>query len=114
MVYECKHVGITTQIPPSMYVSVLIFPLAFSVNAAYQRREGALSHSAAFKAYCLSLYLHHRRWQFEEHVPHDFLACSCEKFTQLFASVRAYVTATSEYHKAYQLQVLSAAMELQF
>ena len=32
-----------------MYVTILIFPLSFAVNAAYNRREGALAVFASFK-----------------------------------------------------------------
>ena len=90
----------TADTPRAIYVSVLIFPLAFMMNAAYQRREGTLSHVAEFKASCLSLYLNHRCWQFDEAVPHDFIRCSCNAFSELFASVRAYLTAESEFGKA--------------
>ena len=44
LVKLCEWYNATADIPASIYVSVLIFPLAFAVNAAYQRREGALSH----------------------------------------------------------------------
>ena len=78
--------------------------MAFMVNAAYQRREGALSHVAELKASCLSLYLSHRCWQFDETVPHDFIQCSSRSLSSLFCSVRAYLTAQSEREKRCRLQ----------
>ena len=44
LVCFCEEFGMTAPVPASIYISVLIFPLAFAVNAAYQRREGALGH----------------------------------------------------------------------
>ena len=99
-----RHWHMTADIPFTIHISLLIFPLAFCVNAGYQRREGALSYSAQFKANCLTLYLHHRCFQFEEQVPHDFIQCSCSAFTSLFEAVRMYLTASTEESKVYDLQ----------
>ena len=95
-VIVCERFRITAGIPSALWVNVLLFPLAFAVNAAYQRREGALSNSAEFKAGCLNLYLNHRCWHFDPNVPHDFLRCSCACFTTLFENVRGYLTAKTE------------------
>ena len=94
----------TAEIPFTIHISLLIFPLAFSVDAGYKRREGALAHSAQFRASCLALYLHHRCFQFEEKVPHDLLSCSCGAFTSLFEAVRKYLTASTEDTKMEQMQ----------
>ena len=102
----CKTFNLTATFPTGIWVNVLLFPLAFSVNAAYRRREGALALSAEFKATCLSLYLSHRCWQFEESVPHDFLPSSCACFTALFDSVRGYLTAQTEHRKKHELRLL--------
>ena len=101
-VVVCKRFGIVATIPTGLWVNVLLFPLAFSVNAAYQRREGALSQSAEFKASCLTLYLSHRCWLFHETVPHDFLHCSCACFGALFDEVRGYLIAKSEAQKVWR------------
>ena len=90
----------------SIYVNVLIFPLAFSVNAAYGRREGALALFASFKGCCLSLYLSHRCWQFEDGIPGDFVQCSQVAISALFSSVQGYLTAKTEAEKVDQLQVV--------
>ena len=106
----CAKWGAAASFPPGLWTNVLLFPLAFAVNAAYQRREGALSHSAEFKARCLALYLSHRCWHFDETVPPDFLRCSCEAFGALFESVRGYLTAKSEEQKVQQLRLVYDAL----
>ena len=102
----CRHWGIVADFPTTLWVNILLFPLAFAVNAAYQRREGALATAAAFKASCLTLYLCHRCWHFEERVPHDFLRCSCSCFSTLFENVRGYLTAKTEDQKRQQMRAI--------
>lgn len=41
---------------------LFVFPLAFSVNAAYQRRQDALNHFAGLKANLWALYHYHTKW----------------------------------------------------
>ena len=106
LVALCQYSSIVSAVPPSLWVNALLFPLAFSVNAAYQRREGALSQSAEFKACCLTLYLSHRCWQFERTVPHDFLRCSSTCFTTLFEKVKGYLIAKTEGEKVAQLRAV--------
>ena len=102
----CNRYNITADIPFTMHISLLIFPLAFSVNAGYSARAGALMHAAEFKASCLSLYLNHRCFQFEKQVPLDFLTCSCDAFTSLFKAVREYLTTRSEADKLHNMQLV--------
>ena len=44
LVYFCESLDWAANIPASIFISVLIFPMAFAVNAAYHRREAALSN----------------------------------------------------------------------
>ena len=100
----CARLGVTAPLPSGLWVNVLLFPLAFAVNSAFGRREGALANSADFKACCLTLYLSHRCWHFERDIPHDFLRCSSACFTRLFEHVRGYLTARTEDQKRVQLR----------
>ena len=71
----------------------------------------ALTHAAThyfseFKASCLTLYLSHRCWSFEENVPPDFMNCSFQYFSDLFTRVRGYLSADTEAAKHRQLQLV--------
>ena len=44
-------------IQPTLLLNILLFPLAFAVNAAYARRESALAHFAYFKSSVLNMYV---------------------------------------------------------
>ena len=40
----------------------VVFPIVFSINAAYRRREEALRYFASIKAHSAALYFAHRDW----------------------------------------------------
>ncbi len=48
---------------PSGLIGVaIIFPIVFSINAAYRRREEALRYFASLKAHCVAIFNAHRDW----------------------------------------------------
>ena len=81
------------------------------------------SRVSQFKASCLTLYLSHRCWSFEESFPPDFMNCSCQYFSDLFMRVRGYLSADTEgakhrhaqlvYDSFSQLSLLNDVMRIQ-
>ena len=72
----------------TVLLNLLIFPLAFTVTAAYSRRESALTHWGTFKGSAHDMYLQYRCWQFLPDLPVDFLDCSRACILQLFTAAR--------------------------
>ncbi|MEM7568776.1 MAG: hypothetical protein AAF337_03175 [Pseudomonadota bacterium] len=60
--YVCIAFGFRAELPSTLIAVAIVFPIAFSINAAYQRREQALSHLASFRATTAALYWAHRDW----------------------------------------------------
>lgn len=58
----CRRFGIIIELPTNLIGIAVIFPLVFSINSAYKRREEALKAYATFKAHAVSIYLAHRDW----------------------------------------------------
>lgn len=58
----CYHLDIIIDLPTALIGIAIIFPIVFSINAAYRRREEALGHFASLKAHAISLYYAHRDW----------------------------------------------------
>lgn len=56
----CIKFNFAFSIPLEMIGIAIIFPIVFSINAAYTRREKALDHYANIKALCVSLFQVHR------------------------------------------------------
>jgi predicted membrane chloride channel (bestrophin family) len=66
----CVRWGVPVDIPSSILGVAIVFPIVFSINAAYRRREEALSHLASFKSHAAALYWAHRDWLKVEDMAH--------------------------------------------
>lgn len=58
----CILLDIRADLPSTLIAVAIVFPIAFSINAAYQRREQALGYIASFRAAHTALFLAHRDW----------------------------------------------------
>ena len=97
--YTCLQMGFVINIPTGLIGTAVIFPIVFSINAAYRRREEALRHFASLKAHAIALYYAHRDWP-----PNDEVACGQEMsklIARLLQQVAAYLT-TSEDETKFQ------------
>ena len=61
-VYLSRQFDLTVDLPISLVGIAVVFPLVFSINSAYRRREEALRYFASLKAYAIALYYAHRDW----------------------------------------------------
>lgn len=61
--YLSIYHGITAEFPLTLVLTAVVFPIVFSIDAAYKRREAALDHYADIKAHVKALYLAVRDWQ---------------------------------------------------
>ena len=110
LTWQCALRGWTLNVQPTLLLNVLLFPLSFAVNAAYQRREAALQHFGTFKSCTLNVYLLHRCWQFEDQLPDDFLECSRGLIRTVYGSARKYLMSRSEWEKKKQLKTFYDAV----
>jgi len=67
--YLCIHHDLRSDLPSSLIAVAIVFPIVFSIGAAYQRREEALQSLAKLRASIASLYFAHRDW-IEDSEPH--------------------------------------------
>lgn len=58
----CLARGWTAEFPTTLISVAIVFPIVFSINAAYNRRERALKSLGSIKASALALLLAHRDW----------------------------------------------------
>ena len=54
--YICAELGFHFNVPTDLISIAIVFPIVFSIHAAYNRREKALDPNAVFWAYYLYLY----------------------------------------------------------
>ena len=60
--YACLRFDYIIDLPTGIIGIAVVFPIVFSINAAYRRREEALRYFAAIKAHAAALYYAHRDW----------------------------------------------------
>ncbi len=64
--YLCILYDVAVELPTTLISVAIVFPIVFSINAAYRRREEALRAFASLKAHAVALFYAHRDW-----VPND-------------------------------------------
>ncbi len=62
VVFLCRQVGFLVDLPTTLIGIAVVFPLVFSINSAYKRREDALRAFASLKAHGVALVFAHREW----------------------------------------------------
>eukprot|EP01006_Ploeotia_vitrea_P048565 TRINITY_DN67251_c10_g1_i1.p1 TRINITY_DN67251_c10_g1~~TRINITY_DN67251_c10_g1_i1.p1 ORF type:complete len:580 (+),score=32.29 TRINITY_DN67251_c10_g1_i1:48-1787(+) len=96
---------VQTDVSPSLFMSILVFPLSFSVQSAYQRREKALADLSTIKGSTLNLFLLYKDWSVDvQGLGLQFIYSSGNTIIHLFTLIRLYLTCKYEPHKEYYLQ----------
>jgi predicted membrane chloride channel (bestrophin family) len=60
--YACWLLRWTADIPTNLIAIALVFPIGFSIQAAYRRREEVLGYWTSFTTQAVGLYYAHRDW----------------------------------------------------
>ncbi|BFM12622.1 hypothetical protein R50072_27750 [Simiduia litorea] len=60
--YLCIRYGVVADFPLTLIATAIVFPVVFSINGAYKRREQALTKYSDLKAYGKALYFATRDW----------------------------------------------------
>ena len=60
--YLCLKYNIVVALPTALIGIAIVFPIVFSINAAFRRREEALRYFASLKAHSMALFYAHRDW----------------------------------------------------
>jgi predicted membrane chloride channel (bestrophin family) len=60
--FGCEYFGFRADIPTSLIGLAVVFPIVFSISAAYRRREESLRYFGGLKAHAVALYFAHRDW----------------------------------------------------
>ena len=58
----CEYLSIVGDMPTSLIGLAVVFPLVFSINASFQRRDEALNQYGKINANLASLYFAHKGW----------------------------------------------------
>lgn len=107
----CGRYQIIADFPLTLVGIAIVFPVVFSIDSAYKRRERALWMLSDFKAHVLSLYLASRDWlegneTFENEIK--------DKLMEVYCSIREIFTNGEKYKEMAELTIYSKMSELSY
>ena len=98
--FICNKYEIYASLPSNLIGVAIIFPIVFSMNAAYIRREEALRYLSSIKASVIAIYYAHRDWinsdAPEEQVQEEISLL----IQQLFKAIKEYFASSSKEEEA--------------
>lgn len=91
--YLCNRFGFYADLPSGLVGIAIIFPIVFSINSAYKRREEALKYFASLRANAIAIYYAHRDWV-PDNPEHGRRAK--KMITRLLSGIREYFLSSTE------------------
>ena len=90
-VYLFRRFDITCNIHVALFVSPIVFPLAFSINTDFQRREKVLDDLASFKSAAMVWFFCMRDWKEAAQMDDQWLKACHYKLKSLLLYLREYL-----------------------
>ncbi|EDV20489.1 uncharacterized protein TRIADDRAFT_60937 [Trichoplax adhaerens] len=78
------------------FVGPTVFPLAFQINATFQRRERVLEYLAEMKAALMELLFCHKNWTKPAGLPNSFARTTALRLQELIVSIHLYLLQEKE------------------
>ncbi|MBT3180235.1 MAG: hypothetical protein HOB40_02990 [Candidatus Marinimicrobia bacterium] len=97
--YTCLELGFIFDIPTDLIGIAIVFPIVFSINAAYVRREKALTHFSEIKGSALAIRLAHMHWVNADTSSH--LKKLDNLYSQFFKKLSSYLKSDSPTKELY-------------
>lgn len=104
--FMCQKLRLDFDVHMSIFVSPIVFPLAFSINADFQRRERVLEDLAQFKGALVVLFFCHRDWLQSSGLPKDFLKTVNSKLKGLVLNIKEYLLTEKLMRRSFILSVI--------
>ena len=90
-VYVVRLLNIPYNVPVSLFVSPIVFPLAFSIHTDFQRREKVLDDLANFKSSSMTWFFCMRDWKEAAGLDDDWMKAVIMKVKSMLFHVREYL-----------------------
>ena len=89
--FLCLRFELVSDMPTTLIGIAVIFPIVFSINGSYRRREQALLHFSSLKSHAVALYYAHRDWIPQNENEHKNRAI--DMVSELLTAIREYLVA---------------------
>ncbi len=96
--YVCYHMGFLAKFPDMLVGVAIVFPVVFSISAAYTRRETALQRFSDFKGHAVVIYYATRDWTTDKN--NELPDRTRELVRELLVRIRSMFTSTK--HKDWE------------
>ncbi len=97
--YICLEMGFIFDMPTDLIGIAIVFPIVFSINAAYARREKALTHFSEIKGSALAIRIAHLHWVEKDTSP--LINKLDSLYTSFFDLISSYLMADKPNEKSY-------------
>ncbi|XP_065643649.1 uncharacterized protein LOC136075172 [Hydra vulgaris] len=104
--YACKSFDIEYDINVTLFVSPIVFPLAFSINTDFQRREKVLEDLALFKSSSMMWFFCLRDWREACELDDAFMKTVRNKLKCLLFHLREYLLTEKLDRRQFILRVI--------
>ena len=104
--YACKSLNIAYEVHVTLFVSPIVFPLAFSINTDFQRREKVLEDLAGFKSAAMMWFFCLRDWRDACKLDDQFMKAVRNKLKGLLFHLREYLLTEKIHRRNYILRVI--------
>ena len=84
--YYCHQTGLVANFPLTLVSLAIVFPIVFSINSAYRRREKALEQYAIVKGHFIGLFYASRDWV--SYSPNPYPKRFIEQFEENIKAIR--------------------------
>ena len=91
LTYACEKAGLVYDIQTSLFISPIVFPLAFSINTDFQRKEKVLEDLALFKSSAMMWIFCMREWREACAFDENFIKTVRNKIQGLMVHLRMYL-----------------------
>ncbi|MEO9804113.1 MAG: bestrophin family ion channel [Reichenbachiella sp.] len=106
----CGHYGLVADFPLNLVGIAIVFPVVFSIDSAYKRRESALGQLSDLRAHMVSLYQASRDWLDPKHT--DFSQEVRTKIIDIYSSLSDTFIEGSKNGKSKDKKVFKKVSEL--
>ena len=100
-VYLFDYLDISFDFHVSLFVSPIVFPLAFSINTDFQRREKVLEDLANFKSSSMLWFFCMREWKLAAHLEDAWLDSVHSKVKNMMFNLREYLLTDKTERRCY-------------
>lgn len=108
--YLCYRYNLMADFPVILVSVAIVFPVVFSIDSAYKRRENALKHLADFRGHAMAVYYAMKDWCPEKN--HDLPARSRKLIEEMLQTIRVMFKESREKELQHEREIYAMFQRL--